>query len=44
MSCVRHVLTCPPPDPMFKGNHDAFCEVYSKGEYAPDLVRWEGDR
>jgi CubicO group peptidase (beta-lactamase class C family) len=29
-------------DPKFKGNQDAFCEAYSKGEYAPDLVKWEG--
>ena len=30
-------------DPTFKGDQDAFCEAYSKGEYAPDLVKWDGD-
>ena len=30
-------------DPTFKGNQDAFCDVYSQGGYAPDLVKWEGD-
>ena len=29
-------------DPTFMGDQDAFCEAYSKGEYAPDLVKWEG--
>jgi hypothetical protein len=24
-------------DPMFMGNEEAFCEAYSKGDYAPDL-------
>ena len=30
-------------DPTFKGDEDAFCDAYSQGEYAPDLVKWEGD-
>ena len=29
-------------DPKFMGDQEAFCEAYSKGEYAPDLVKWEG--
>ena len=28
-------------DPTFKGDQDAFCEAYSQGEYAPDLVKWD---
>ncbi len=30
-------------DPTFKGDEEAFCDAYSQGEYAPDLVKWEGD-
>jgi hypothetical protein len=30
-------------DPKYMGNQEAFCEAYSKGEYAPDLMKWEGD-
>ncbi len=30
-------------DPRFMGDQEAFCEVYAKGAYAPDLVKWEGD-
>ena len=29
-------------DPEFMGDQEAFCEAYSKGEYAPDLIKWEG--
>ena len=29
-------------DPTFMGDQEAFCEAYGKGEYAPDLVKWEG--
>ena len=29
-------------DPKFMGDEEAFCDVYAKGEYAPDLVEWEG--
>jgi hypothetical protein len=29
-------------DPRFQGNVEAFCEAYSAGRYAPDLVPWEG--
>ncbi len=29
-------------DPKFMGDEEAFCEAYSKGEYAPDLIKWEG--
>ncbi len=29
-------------DPRFMGDQEAFCEVYAKGAYAPDLVKWEG--
>jgi hypothetical protein len=30
-------------DPMFKGDEQAFCAAYSKGDYAPDLKLWEGE-
>ncbi len=30
-------------DPKFAGDQDAFCDAYSKGDYAPDLVKWDGD-
>ena len=30
-------------DPKFMGDQEAFCEAYSKGEYAPDLLKWEDD-
>lgn len=30
-------------DPTFMGDEEAFCDAYSKAEYAPDLVKWEGD-
>ncbi len=29
-------------DPWFMGDQEAFCEAYSKGEHAPDLIKWEG--
>jgi hypothetical protein len=29
-------------DPRFQGDQEAFCEAYSAGSYAPDLVPWEG--
>jgi hypothetical protein len=29
-------------DPRFQGDQAAFCEAYSSGSYAPDLVLWEG--
>lgn len=29
-------------DPRFQGDQEAFCEAYSAGSYAPDLVLWEG--
>ncbi len=28
-------------DPRFQGDVEAFCEAYSAGSYAPDLVLWE---
>lgn len=30
-------------DPMFKGDEQAFCAEYAKGNYAPDLKLWEGE-
>jgi hypothetical protein len=30
-------------DPRFMGDQEAFCDAYAQGEYAPDLVKWEGD-
>ena len=30
-------------DPRFAGDQDAFCDAYSNGNYAPDLVKWDGD-
>ena len=29
-------------DPQFMGDQEAFCDAYAKGEYAPDLIEWEG--
>jgi hypothetical protein len=34
-SAVRPALLA--HDPMFKGNEEAFCEAYAKGDYAPDI-------
>lgn len=28
-------------DPKFMGDEDTFCDAYSMGEYAPDLVKWD---
>ena len=31
-------------DPMFAGDDAAFCAAYTRGSYAPDLRKWEGNQ